>query len=221
MKITRIPYSQTNSFSQLVADFLAQKEHLKPFLHQFPAIENFETQIREKQKQFTATQRETLLKVLQKQYQDLEKSTVVEENITALAEENTFTVTTGHQINIFTGPLYFIYKIVSAIKTCQVLKEKYPQYNFVPVYWMASEDHDFAEINHFNLFGKRYEWQTEQKGVVGRFKLNGIENLLNELPEKFPVFEKAYRESKTLAEATRKIVNELFGEFGLVILDAD
>ena len=78
---------------------------------------------------------------------------------------------------------------------------------------MATEDHDFAEINHFNLFGKKYEWTSEQKGAVGRMKPEGLEKVLDELPEKFPVFEKAYRESQTLTEATRKIVNELFGEY--------
>src|SRR5688572_5936123 len=220
MHVTTLPYRATNAFSDLVYDFLDQKPQLKPFLHRFPVIENFKDQIREKQS-FPLAQRQTLVKVLQKQYQNLGKSAAVELNLALLQQEKTFTVTTGHQLNIFTGPLYFIYKIVTAIKTCQELKLAYPENEFVPVYWMASEDHDFAEINHFNLFGKRYDWETEQKGAVGRMALTGIEKVLEEMPEKYPVFEDAYRNSQTLSEATRKIVNELFGEFGLVILDAD
>jgi uncharacterized protein YllA (UPF0747 family) len=62
---------------------------------------------------------------------------------------NTFTITTGHQLNLFSGPVFFVYKILQTIKTCTYLKENFPGFNFVPVYWMASEDHDFAEINHF------------------------------------------------------------------------
>ncbi len=220
MRITTLPYRATNAFSELVSDFLDQKPHLNNFLHRFPAIENFSAQMQERQN-FPAAQRQALVKVLQKQYENVPKNPTVELNLALLQQEKTFTVTTGHQLNIFTGPLYFVYKIVTAIKTCQELKAAYPENEFVPVYWMATEDHDFAEINHFNLFGKRYEWQTDQKGAVGRMNLIGLEKLLEELPEKFPVFEKAYRESKTLAEATRKIVNELFGGYGLVVLDAD
>ena len=220
MHVTTIPYRATSSFSGLVYDFLDQSPQIKPFLHRFPVLESFKEQIQEKQN-YPLSQRQTLVKVLQKQYEKLEKSAAVELNLALLQQEKTFTVTTGHQLNIFTGPLYFVYKIVSTIKTCQQLKQAYPDNEFVPVYWMASEDHDFAEINHFSLFGKRYEWQSEQKGAVGRFSLEGLETVLNELPEQFPVFEKAYRESNTLAEATRKIVNELFGEYGLIALDAD
>lgn len=221
MKITHIPYSQTNSFSQLVSDFTAQQPHVAPFLHRFPTVENFREQLKEKAAQFSSAQRQTLVSVLQKQYEGVEKTLAVELNLALLNQEKTFTVTTGHQLNIFTGPLYFIYKIVTAIKTCYELKLAYPNQDFVPVYWMASEDHDFAEINHFNLFGKRYEWETPQQGAVGRMNLDGLEKVLEALPEKFPVFEEAYRHSQTLSEATRKIVNALFGEYGLVVLDAD
>jgi bacillithiol biosynthesis cysteine-adding enzyme BshC len=220
MKITTLPYAATHSFSKLVTDYLAEAPHLKPFLNRFPTLENFGEQMKEKQN-FPPAQRQLLVKALEKQYGNLPKNPAVELNIALLQQEKTFTITTGHQLNIFTGPLYFVYKIVSAIKTCQQLKKAYPENEFVPVYWMAAEDHDFAEINHFNLFGKKHEWASEQKGAVGRMKPDGLEKVLEELPEKFPVFEKAYRESQTLAEATRKIVNELFGEYGLVVLDGD
>ncbi len=86
---------------------------------------------------------------------------------------------------------------------------------------MASEDHDFEEINHFNLFGKTWKWESEQKGAVGRFNPEGIEQILTGLPEKIELFEKTYREHKTLSAATRFFVNELFGKDGLIILDAD
>ncbi|TDA74551.1 bacillithiol biosynthesis BshC, partial [Halomonas marinisediminis] len=74
-------------------------------------------------------------------------SELTQKNIQLLKEENTFTVTTGHQLNLFTGPLYFLYKIVSTINLCEQLKTEFPKQNFVPIYWMATEDHDFEEIN--------------------------------------------------------------------------
>ncbi len=145
----------------------------------------------------------------------------VRKNITALAHERTYTITTGHQLNIFSGPLFFIYKLVTAINACRKLSEEHTDCQFVPVYWMASEDHDFAEINHFHLFGQRYSWETEQQGAVGRFKSEGMDEVLAALPEAVPLFEKAYREHDTLAAATRYYVNDLFGAQGLVVLDAD
>ena len=118
MKITTLPYSATNSFSKLVTDYLAEEPHLQPFLNRFPTLENFGEQIKERQN-FPKAQREILVQALEKQYGDLPKNPAVELNIALLQQEKTFTITTGHQLNIFTGPLYFIYKIVSAIKTCQ------------------------------------------------------------------------------------------------------
>ena len=122
MKITHIPYSQTNAFSQLVTDFTSQEPKLAPFLNRFPTIENFREQLKDKAQQFSGAQRAALVNVLQKQYANVPQNPAVELNLALLQQEKTFTVTTGHQLNIFTGPLYFVYKIVTAIKTCQDLK---------------------------------------------------------------------------------------------------
>jgi bacillithiol synthase len=220
MKITKVDYAATGAFSQTIADYLSQSEKLRPFYHRFPTLKAFEEQIKEKQ--FSEAQRHTLHQALQEQYSSVaDIHPAVQQNLELLNQHNTYTVTTGHQLNIFTGPLYFVYKIVTAINTCRQLKTAYPAYNFVPVYWMATEDHDFAEINHFNLFGKRYTWESEQTGAVGRFSTAGLEKVLEELPEAFPIFEEAYRNSKTLADATRAITHVLFGEYGLVSIDGD
>ena len=154
MKITKMEYAATGAFSQTILDYLSRNEQLQPFYNRFPSAEAFEAQLEEKK--FSQEQRQTLHKALQEQYTTV--ATVnpkVQQNIDLLQEPNTYTITTGHQLNIFTGPLYFVYKIITAINTCKVLQEQYPDYNFVPVYWMATEDHDFAEINYFNLFGKK------------------------------------------------------------------
>ncbi len=168
---------------------------------------------------------------------DLEGATTADlngavlQNITLLQSPNTFTITTGHQLNIFAGPLYFIYKIVTAIKLSRQLKEAFLDKNFVPVYWMASEDHDFAEINYTNIGGKKVHWWYEASGATGRINpetmrqaLNqykgalGIEKHANELAE---IVETAYTKFDKLADATRYLVNALFGQYGLVVIDAD
>jgi bacillithiol synthase len=220
MKISKIDYTDTGAFSALVTDYLAQDPQLQAFYEHYPTIENFKEQLAAKAT-FPQEKREVLHQELKQQYASLDLHPEVRQNLELLWEPNTFTVTTGHQLNIFTGPLYFVYKIITAINTCRELKNAYPDYNFVPVYWMATEDHDFEEISYFNLFGKRYEWETEQKGAVGRFSTEGIEQVLEALPERYSLFEEAYRNHGTLADATRYLTHALFGEYGLVSIDAD
>ena len=153
MTKTHIPYNETGYFSNLMKDYLDEKKSLQSFYHRFPHLENFKFQIEEKSKLYTASQRQQLVSSLKNQYTKVETSVEVTQNIELLALENTFTVTTGHQLNLFTGPLYFLYKIISTINLTLELKNRYPENNFVPIYWMATEDHDFEEINYFNFKG--------------------------------------------------------------------
>ena len=175
-----IPYKETNYFTELILDYLAEKEELKTFYNRFPDLENFKAQIEEKSS-FPIKNREILVKALKEQYAGLEISEATQRNIDALAEEKTFTVVTGHQLNLFTGPLYFLYKIVSTINLSRKLKGKYPENNFVPVYWMATEDHDFEEINFFNLNGKKFQWANAPKNAendaVGNLPTDGLEDV--------------------------------------------
>lgn len=219
MKIDKLSFSDTGQFSPIFLDYINDKADLHSFYHHRPDLAGFEAQLAEKQ--LPQVQRETLSKVLRQQYQGFQVSESVSRSIEQLVDSKTFTVTTGHQLNIFTGPLYFVYKIVTTINTCQKLQKEFPDYHFVPVYWMASEDHDFEEISHFHLFGRDYVWQTDQKGAVGHFKTNSVHQVLEEMPEEIEMFEKAYREQPNLAAAVRYYVNELFGPSGLVVMDAD
>ena len=112
-------------------------------------------------------------------------------------------------MNIFTGPLYFIFKIVTVINTCKQLKIQYPEYDFVPVYWMATEDHDYEEIKYFKLYGKKYVWNTEQSGAVGRFNTKGLNTLADEVPGETKIFREAYTKQNKLSNAVRHYVNDL------------
>ena len=210
-----LPLEKTGQFSSLFLDYISQKDSLSPFYNRFPTPDAFAGQLAEKH--FDAGKRQILVNALERQYQRIS----TKPDVSVLLQPNTFTVTTGHQLNIFSGPLYIIYKLITTVKLAQTLKKKYPDYNFIPVYWMATEDHDFAEINHFSMFGKNYAWQTEQRGAVGRMNPQELKTVFKQIPEKLTLFEDAYLKHDTLADATRHYVNELFGTDGLICLDAD
>jgi bacillithiol biosynthesis cysteine-adding enzyme BshC len=220
MRLEKVPFAETRSFSSFFLDYTLQKNSLRPFYSRFPVLKNFKEQ-RDEKSSFPKHHRDILVNALQKQYKNVRSTDAVKKNIAALSSERTFTVTTGHQLNIFTGPLYFIYKIITVINTCKQLQQAYPDDQFVPVYWMASEDHDFAEISYFYLYGKKYTWQTDQQGAVGRFDPKSLEGLLKEIPGDTSIFQEAYLRHDTLRDAVRYYVNELFGASGLIALDAD
>jgi bacillithiol biosynthesis cysteine-adding enzyme BshC len=219
MKLNKIEFEDTKRFSSIFLDYLQSKKELQNDYLYPPTIESFEQAIANRN--FDDGKRIPLVKSLKDQYNNVSTPASVSGNIELLREKNTYTITTGHQLNIFTGPLFFIYKIVATINMAKILKEKYPSYNFVPVYWMATEDHDFEEINNFRLFGKKLVWESTQKGPVGRFETKSMQGLLDEISEVPDFCRDGYLNSATLSDATRFIVNKLFGDKGLVILDAN
>ena len=226
-----VTYQNSGYFSKLIVDYLDEKSELQSLYNRFPKIENFQGQIDEKSKNFPFENREILVSELEKQYENFEISKSTSQNIQLLKLSNSYTITTGHQLNLFTGPLYFLYKIASTINLCKELKQKYPTQNFVPIYWMATEDHDFDEINYFNFKDKKFRWNRESKGPVGRLSTEGLDvvyeafskeiGLGNNAKYLLDLFKKSYLEHQNLATATRFLANELFKNEGLVIIDAD
>ncbi|MFM1754977.1 MAG: hypothetical protein RLZZ236_1916 [Bacteroidota bacterium] len=226
-----IHYQNSGYFTSLIKDYLDQKSSLDSLYNRFPTVENFEAQIKEKGTNYNHDNREKVVSVLEKQYQNIRVSKATKHNIVALGQTNTFTITTGHQLNLFSGPLYFLYKIISTINLASELKAKYPHSNFVPVYWMATEDHDFEEINYFNFNGKKFHWNKDSSGPVGRLSTEGLDAVFEVFALELgsstnaqkikDLFQKSYLEHSNLADATRYLANELFSDYGLVILDAD
>lgn len=190
------------------------------------SLSAFENQMKIKNQYFSEAKRKVLVSTLQQQYANFKDSELVQENISKLEKSNAFTITTGHQLNLLTGPIYFIYKILHVIRLTETLKEQYPNNEFIPVFWMASEDHDFEEINHTNLFGKKITWNEPQGGAVGDYELENWDLLKDEVFNLFQkhlhseVWEtlKAYN-GKDLSEATKSLVHHLFGKQGLVIVE--
>jgi len=230
MKTHPIPFKQTGYFSNLICDYLGNKNTLRRFYENYPDIEGFKNQLKLKAG-FETEKRKILIEALQNQYQKINKSALTETNIQLLENKNTFTITTGHQLNLFTGPLYFLYKIFSTINLCENLKNELPEFNFVPVYWMATEDHDFEEINYFNFNQKKVIWKKNSDGAVGRLSTEGLDQVYDVFSKLLgssknathlsTLFDRAYLNHDNLADATRYLANELFSDYGLVILDGD
>lgn len=211
----------------------------KAYLNNDPLLEQFikyafdYDQFREvlKTRKSFQTDRALLVNVLKDQYRDISCSDLTKNNIRLLESDNTFTIVTAHQPSLLTGPLYYIYKILSTINLCQQLDIDYPQYNFVPVFISGGEDHDFDEINHFHLFQKKIEWSSDQTGSVGQFDLSGLKNILEQTIDVLGPQSK----STTLLNQLSHLINEcqdygqfsfrlahlLFDHLGLVILLMD
>lgn len=226
--INKISFNDIESIPQLVKDFLEQK--IEGFENTTFSVEHFRQQIQVKKDSFTSEKREILFDVLSSQLADLHLTSKQKENLEYLKLPDTFTITTGHQLNLFSGPVFFVYKILQTIKTCTYLKEYFPDFNFVPVYWMASEDHDFAEINHFKTENNYYESNEKSGGPVGRIEISDT-YFISEFEKEFKdsvfgtelilMMKEAYKTGNTLTQAIRILVNRLFSEFGLLILDGE
>ncbi|GAC1441585.1 MAG: bacillithiol biosynthesis cysteine-adding enzyme BshC [Sediminibacterium sp.] len=227
---THLSYQHTNYFSRIVSDYLQQSPSLRPFYKHAPDLEGVKSAIKAR-KTFN-TPRSLLVSVLKEQYAGLPLTDQAAANINALLDENTFTVTTAHQPNIFTGPLYFIYKILHTVKNAATLSEQLPGHRFVPVYYMGSEDADLDELGFVNINGQRLVWETKQQGAVGRMKvdkaliklMHAMEGQLGVLPhgnEFMTLLKQCYTEGKSIQQATLELVNLLFGQYGLLVLIPD
>ncbi len=226
-----LSFSTTQTLNKLVSDYISGNKALENFYGHFPDKKGY-AQLLQTSTLYNHLNRTLLTEVLREQAILVSNTTEISNsNIQLLSDQKTFTITTGHQLCLFTGPLYFIHKIASVISVCEWLKQEFPHFNFVPVYWLASEDHDVEEVNHVNLYGKKLTWNTQQKGAVGNFNTNGIDELINELAqilgdttytkELTELLRTAYQDSHDLSKATRYLVNALFGKHGIVILDGN
>ncbi len=226
----KISYRQTNAFSKLVLDYIDAVPALDNFYHYKPNIEGIKKVVADR-KNFPVN-RKLLVDTLSNQYATLQISDKLKANIALLSSENTFTVCTAHQPNIFTGHLYFIYKILHAIKLCEELKAAIPENDFVPVYYMGSEDADLEELGEVHIKGYQYKWQTTQKGAVGRMVIDKdfvkiIDGIAGQLAvEKngtaiVDIVRNTYKEGLTIEQATFGFVHYLFNKHGLVVLLPD
>lgn len=224
----QILFQDIPSIPTIVKDFL--KGNLPDLQDSIFSLENIQKQMQEKENSYSEEQRNLLVQALNHQLSDITLSKKQEENLRLLGEENSFTIITGHQLNLFTGPVFFIYKILQTIKTCRFLKDNITDKNFIPVFWMATEDHDFEEINHFKTKNNFYQIHSKSGGAVGRIIIEN-NHFIDEFEKEFrdDVYgtelirwmKEAYAIGNTLSKATKILVNRLFSEYGLLIIDGD
>ena len=236
---TSIPYSATGVFSSLVNDYISGNGTARDYVPYTPNLEGIKKAIQ--QRKFSAIQRQTLVSVLENQYHLLgtikdEKNTAafekVQANIGLLKNDNCFAVTTAHQPNLFTGPLYFFYKIIHVIKLAAELKAQFPENDFVPVYYMGSEDADLAEVGSYSIDAAKHQWKTKQTGAIGRMlvddhllqllqNLEGYWTVKPDGKEALAIIKAAYKKGNTINEATLQMVHLFFGQYGLVVVQPD
>lgn len=225
-----IPYRETGSFSKLVSDYIDGAPILQPFFEFSPDLEGIKNAIA--QRANFPVDRSTLVAQLTRQYEGITTSGKVKENIRSLANGNAYTICTAHQPNLFTGHLYFIYKILHAIRLADTLSSKMPDFTFVPVFYMGSEDADLEELGQVNMHGKKIVWDTAQTGAVGRMLVDKkLVSLIDEMEGQLSVeafgteiislVRRFYVPGQTIEKATLLFVNELFQAFGLVVLLPD
>lgn len=225
-----IPFAQTGKFTKIVLDYINQAPELQSFYEHEVNLEGIQSAISQRKK--FNTNRQLLVDQFQNQYKDFENINLIQSNIQALLSENTFTICTAHQPNLFTGHLYFVYKIFHAIKMAAELKKQLPEYHFVPVFFMGSEDADLEELNHVVIDRQKYEWETQQSGAVGRMKVDDdLIKLIDEISgrlvvEKFgkemiDLLKKCFIKNTSIEQSTFLLVHELFKEYGLLVLLPD
>lgn len=204
------------------------QDKLKDFIGLPFSLDNIEKQIELKNENFSAANRELLCNVLYNEYQNSPNNSLSFQQIDLLRSSNTYTVTTGHQLCLLGGPMYFFLKIIHVIKLTQILNKKFPDYHFIPIFWMASEDHDSKEIDHLNLFNKKVEWKHNQSGAVGRFNTQNLEQVFNQLIDLFSdetaeELKEQYNafQGNCYSDAFRNWLHHIFSDKGLIIIDAD
>ncbi|MDB5198182.1 MAG: hypothetical protein JWO92_145 [Chitinophagaceae bacterium] len=225
-----ISYEQTGYFSKIITDYLSQNNLLQNFYQHPTDLQGIKDAIAARKK--ISTNREILVKQLEQQYLTIETSGKVMSNISALKDENTFTICTAHQPNIFTGHLYFIYKIIHTIKLADALNREIPGNKFVPVFYVGSEDADLEELGEVFINGEKYKWETKQTGAVGRMLvddellkiLKKIKGQLTVEPfgkEVIELVQECYVKGRTIQDACFCLVNKLFADHGLIVLLPD
>lgn len=220
MQIVKTPYTGDHSLPKLVSDYLAGKPDVLSFAQHVPQLDSFSTLISSKQVPYET--REVLVDMLRKQYKSCDIA--VPNGVDRLLGDNVFTVTTGHQLCIYTGPLYVIYKIASVVSLASQLNSHYPDCKIFPVFWMASEDHDFEEVNHFYTSAGKHVWHRQSGGAVGSMSLSGLSELMHNMNLSDGlkhIFKECYKSGNNLAQATKALIHKLFAGTDLIVVDGN
>lgn len=220
IQTTPIPFHKVKSLPHVLDRYSNRESALLPYITDFPDLQSIEKQIGIKSAVYSLEQRQLLVDAMKKQTGAFATPSQVE-NLEKLSQPNAFSVSCGHQLNLAGGPVYMLYKILTVIKLSDQLNQQFPQFQFVPVHWLASEDHDLDEVKSVSFFGQKLDFEVNQTGAVGRMKVGNLAEQMEAIKD-FPAWmADAYRGDVNLSEATRNWLQTVFGERGLLVLDAD
>lgn len=224
----RVPIPDLHHFSTFDRSFAARDPALRNFLSPIIGKKTLEDQLRRKSE--TYLMREALCRCLDRQYTGMELPKAVSDNLLALRHPGTFSVTTAHQPLLFGGKLYVLYKALSTILLARSLTELLGS-NIVPIFVIGSEDHDLEEVRYFKLFHSQLAWEPVGLGPVGRKPMHNIPQLLLEAENAFKtlpfgqyaieLLRASYGPMDTFAGSFRKLLHQLLGPLGLIIVDPD
>ncbi|HSF90528.1 MAG TPA: bacillithiol biosynthesis cysteine-adding enzyme BshC [Saprospiraceae bacterium] len=227
MNVFHVDYSRLSLWSHTDLAYIKHDPMLDPFIS-YPPGSNSLKEIISNRKNFKVD-RPLLLSVLKKQYDQLEMEFPYPDHL--LLSEDTFTITTAHQPSLLTGPLYHIYKIASTINTTIHLNQSYPDQRFIPVFVIGGEDHDWAEINHFHLFGRKYQWDRTASGPCGRLSLDVLDSVIQSVVELFSnslhgneikeLLENCLQKANNYGQFHQLLIHGLFKKHSLLVLSMD
>lgn len=230
MKSYKIEIRDTKNFSQLVNDYLTKDSFFENKGGSIWAEQQWQEALEVKGSFFTTEKRLLLIDVISKQYDSLNLASP-RRQIELLKEATTFTVCCAHQPNLMGGPMYTIVKIASTIALAKKLAIQFPNFNFVPVYYIGSEDHDVQELNHLYVQNEKIEWNIDAKGAFGSLRCEASTEILEQVQDKLAqlpftsalhtILSDAYASNNTMAQASFVLMHELFKEQGLLCLDAN
>lgn len=232
-----IPTKQLPNISALVYDYFYSYQKVQEFYNgNFRDLTAFQRQVDKVQSR--RLQRESLQAILKEQNQNYGCSEQTLGNINKLVEEQACAVVTGQQVGLFSGPLYTIYKALTAIKLTAYLNQTCKGC-FVPIFWLASDDHDIAEINHITLLNKNNEIEdvryqshlSNNKIPASKIFLTPeilnciqhLEDLIHDSEFKEEIIShlsEAYQPGRSFTEAFAVWMMRLFKPYGLIFIDA-
>ena len=229
MQFQQLDYNKLGKLSKRDLDYLNGDKKLDEFLKYPFQFDAFDQVINNRRKY--STDRPLLVESIKKQYDKFPMSNASLKNVDLLLSENTFTVVTAHQPSLFTGPLYFIFKILSTINLAKKIQSKHPDIKVVPIMILGAEDHDFAEVNHCHIYNQKVSWERDSHGPVGRLNLEGLDDCIDQLFEILgdrsvikdlkKVIKEDCATAKNYFEFALRLSNRLFGHLGLVVLGMD
>ena len=226
MNHTTIARDKIKQFSSFSQDFGNQSTFGQFLTAPLQSIADLKVQAQKKKEVYSPETRQNLVSVWKRQIGAYASKSQLE-NLELLANENTFTITTGHQLTLFAGPLYLIYKVLHVVRLSEEFNKSQNDLKAVPVFWMASEDHDFDEVKSAHLFNQKLTWESDQTGPVGRFNMNDFKDVKAQFSAFFEGKETEINELLAIAGKTdyaayqQEFISKLFAEFGVLVLQPD